>query len=106
MQPTCKPGSVFRRIGTSAIYLDLSSPTSSCSPPPGIGRAALKAGVHDLTTHQAYSPVCRHTDGELLPRLFTLTAPKRGGRSLLRCFALANNFPLGSMAPCVARTFL
>lgn len=44
--------------------------------------------------------------GRLLPHLFTLIPPKRDGSFLLRYSALANSFPLGNMALCVARTFL
>ena len=44
--------------------------------------------------------------GEPLPHLFTLAPPKRGGYFLLRYYTLADIFPLGSMALCVARTFL
>jgi hypothetical protein len=47
------------------------------------------------------------TPGELLPHLFTLTPTQgRGGCFLLRLSALTDSFPLGSMALCVARTFL
>ena len=49
--------------------------------------------------------VTTHT-GELLPHLFTLIPPRRDGYFLLRYSALANSFPLGNMALCVARTFL
>jgi len=49
--------------------------------------------------------VATHT-GELLPHLFTLTPINRSGYFLLRYSALANSFPLGSMALYVARTFL
>lgn len=44
--------------------------------------------------------------GELLPHLFALTEPKPGGYFLLHYYTLASIFPLGSMAPCIARTFL
>lgn len=50
-------------------------------------------------------PITRET-GELLPRLFTLIQPKPDGYFLLRYNELSPIFPLGSMAPCVARTFL
>ena len=43
--------------------------------------------------------------GGLLPHLFTLTT-NGGGCFLSRYSTLANGFPLGNMALCVARTFL
>lgn len=50
-------------------------------------------------------PVTRNA-GELLPHLLTLTTPWHGGLSLLHSPTVTDPFPLGSMAPCVARTFL
>jgi len=44
--------------------------------------------------------------GKLLPHLFTLTTSRHGGCFLLRYSTLADSFPLGRMALCVARTFL
>jgi len=46
--------------------------------------------------------------GELLPHLFTLLPGASTGKGyfLLHCYTLADIFPLGSMALCVARTFL
>jgi len=49
--------------------------------------------------------VATHT-GELLPHLFTLTPINRSGFFLLRYSTFTDSFPLGSMALCVARTFL
>ena len=47
------------------------------------------------------------TPGELLPRLFTLTAQRADGGCFLSHYStLANGFPLGNMMLCVARTFL
>lgn len=44
--------------------------------------------------------------GELLPHLFTLIRQLPDGYFLLHYYTLAGIFPLGSMAPCIARTFL
>jgi len=46
--------------------------------------------------------------GELLPHLFTLShdVSVTGGYFLLHYYTLADIYPLGSMALCVARTFL
>lgn len=45
--------------------------------------------------------------GELLPHLFTLiTTRGHDGYFLLRCYTLADIFPLGSMELFVVRTFL
>ena len=74
--------------------------------PPDIGRAILHVGIHDLSTHQAYSLLYYDRSGELLPHLFTLTCLSAGGYFLLRYSALTNSFPLRRMALCVARTFL
>jgi hypothetical protein len=46
------------------------------------------------------------TAGGLLPRLFTLIRQLADGCFLLRCYPLSKIFLLGSLAPCVARTFL
>ena len=44
--------------------------------------------------------------GELLPHLFTLTSTSGGGNFLSHYSTVADSFPLGNMALCVARTFL
>ena len=60
----------------------------------------------------ALQPVRRTADdvttitGVLLPRLFTRFRQLADGYFLLRCYPLSKIFPLGSTAPCVARTFL
>ena len=48
----------------------------------------------------------RYPRGGLLPRLFTLTSHKGGGRSLLRYYTLTDIKSLACVALCVARTFL
>jgi len=58
----------------SIIYLDLTSPLNSSSPPPGIGRVALRAPVY--MTLQPLSCTASHIairTGKLLPYLLTLT---------------------------------
>ena len=55
----------------------------------------------------AATPVAGNAGG-LLPRLFTLALPQ-GGRAVVFCHIhrnVATTFPLESMMPCVARTFL
>ena len=83
------------------------SPLASSDLPPGIGRAALHAPVYMILQPMrcTASGIATGTGG-LLPHLFTLT-PETG--AVIFCyisFALTSNFPLGSMALCVARTFL
>jgi len=57
-------------------------------------------------------PACHVTiaSRELLPHVFTLAPPKRGGYFLWHLLLpdnyLPDTLPFGSMAPCVARTFL
>ncbi len=46
------------------------------------------------------------TTGALLPHLFTRFRQMTDGYFLLRYYPLSKIFPLGSTAPCVARTFL
>lgn len=66
------------------IYLDFTLLQSSIDLPLGIGRAVLHAPIY-----MVFQPIrctarrCRHSAGELLPRLFTLTLPKYGGYFLL-----------------------
>jgi len=64
-------------------------------------------GIYLVLQHMrcTAAPVTRST-GELLPHLFTLTTPKRDGYFLLHYYKLSPVFQLGSMLPCVARTFL
>jgi len=49
------------RTGTQAAY------------PPTSGEQPYRVGIHGLATRKPYSFLCRHKNGELLPRLFTLT---------------------------------
>jgi len=67
-QLACKPDSVrfwFLRKKlkpVSIIYLGPVSLPCSYDPPPGIGRAALFAGIHGLSTHKVYGSGCYHQD--------------------------------------------
>jgi len=118
-QRACKPGSVSRRNGTSIIYLDLPSPVSSSSLPlstiPQTWKTRTGNSVPDLSGLEIYmalqpmrrtAPDITARTGGLLPRLFTLIPTNRDGYFLLHCYTLSDIFPLGSMAPFVARTFL
>ncbi len=66
LQLVCKPASVqFRFLRKNIkpfpiIYLVLSSLAGSYDLPPGVGRAALNAGIHDLSTHELYGFPCYH----------------------------------------------
>lgn len=75
-----------------------------------LGRATLVASVYMTLQPIGCTAACIATHpGELLPHLFTITAGERvlrGCHSLLHLPTLADSFPLGSMALCVARTFL
>ena len=75
-----------------------------------LGRATLVASVYMTLQPIGCTAACIAThSGELLPHLFTITAGERvlrGCHSLLHLPTLADSFPLGSMALCVARTFL
>jgi len=68
LQLACKPDSVrfwFLRKNlkpVSIIYLGTVSLSCSYDLPPGIGRAALFAGIHGLSTHKVYGSVCCHPD--------------------------------------------
>ena len=85
-----------------------------CSLPPGNGRVSPL-----LPVYLVFQPIRLAITGiaamrrELLPRVFTLTCS--GTAPCLRrryffcgaiCCPLRDTFPLGSMGPCVARTFL
>jgi len=89
---------VSRVLLSSVIYLDLPSPANSerFTPRHRTGSPTC-AGVHNLSTHQSYCPLHSCRGGRLLPCLFTLTGIEVGGRFLLRCFAIADIFPLGRM---------
>lgn len=75
-----------------------------------LGRATLVASVYMTLQPIGCTAACIAThSGELLPHLFTITAGDRvlrGCHSLLHLPTLTDSFPLGSMALCVARTFL
>ena len=93
-QPADKPGSVpgagWRRV--SAIYLILPSPASSSGLPLSIGRAALHTLIYmTLQPIRRTAPLVAKRDGELLPRLFTLT----GGSPLRRFFSVTLLKPCG-----------
>ena len=109
---TCKPGSVA--VKRSIIYLGRRSPDASINLPPGNGRVSPL-----LPVYLVFQPIRLAITGiaamrrELLPRVFTLTCS--GTAPCLRrryffcgaiCCPLRDTFPLGSMGPCVARTFL
>gem|GEM_PF-2211479 len=51
---------VSRVLSGSIIYLVAPSLTRSYDLPPGIGRAALSAGIHGLSTHGVYGFPCCH----------------------------------------------
>jgi len=103
----------------SAIDLGRMSPSASCSlPPAGLVPKNLSEAGSFLpfgpAVYLALQPMrCTAASvatgtGGLLPRLFTLIpAPKdRNGYFLLHDCELSPAFPLGNMAPYVARTFL
>ncbi len=75
--PDCKPGSVFDSHLSRRIVAD------ALKPPPRrrSGRPYVSSTV--LLRIEFTAPQCSHAAGELLPRLSTLTPPKRGGISLL-----------------------
>lgn len=112
----CKPGPVPCRSKVSIIYLRRRSPAASSSLPSTIlpegkpERAALcpEEPVVYLALQRmrrTAAGVATSTGGHL-PHLFTLTPASRGGYFLLRYCELSPTFPLGSMLPYVARTFL
>lgn len=94
------------RCGAPVIYLRRRSPAASSNLPPDIGRATLNC---------RYTRSCNPSDvrpATSLPPRWALTPPfhpyrpKDGGCFLSHCSAIADSFPLGNMALCVARTFL
>ena len=66
LQPACKPDSVRFNLllkeaeTVSIIYLVPTSLSGSHDLPPDIGRAALSAGIHGLSTHDVYGFLCHH----------------------------------------------
>ncbi len=105
-QSTCKPGSVCNRNCNSVIYLDCQSLDSSIDLPLGIGRAALKHRYTWPFNPRFARPVRRRN------RRCALTTPSHPYHNKLwrlfssATYTLADIFPLGSLVPCVARTFL
>ena len=102
----------------SVIDLGRMSPSASCSLPPARMVPENRSGAGSplpfgLAVYLALQPMRCTADrvatitGGLLPRLFTLIPTQgRDGHSLLHDCELSPAFPLGSMAPFVARTFL
>ena len=94
----------------SAINLDPVSQLGSINLPLDIGRVTLNQDESQSSIYMILQPMGRtatsycYECGELLPRLFTLTLA--GGHSLLRYLNIAAHWPLTSMVPCAARTFL
>jgi len=52
--------------------------------PPASDEPSYNAGIHDLSTHQAYNLLYHDRSGELLPRLFTLTTQRM---AVIFCYA-------------------
>ena len=105
-QRTCKPGSV-PPCG-SVCHLSRPSVTCRLERPTPRHRAGSPtyAGVHGLATHEMYGPPVSPSERWALTPPFH---PYLFAQAVIFCymvFALADNFPLGSMVPCVARTFL
>ena len=101
--------------GISIIYLGLMSPPTSCDLPLTTAFAPARAAlypegnrdIHGLTTHQTHG--CRRYRKHrwaLAPPFHPYPNRSPGGYFLFRYYTLADIFPLGRMAPCVARTFL
>lgn len=113
MQPVCKPGSVkfhasarecrtlFHHLSCRAIAGTVIRPTPR-----------HRASNPQSPVYMVFQPIrctasCVATGtSELLPHLFTLIPDIRDGYFLLHFYTLADIFRLGSMALCVARTFL
>ena len=74
-------GPVSRVLSRTTICLDLPLPTGSSHLPGTAGPAVCPSTV--LLRIEFTASPCLHGTGELLPRLSTLTPPKRGGISLL-----------------------
>ena len=91
----------------SAIYLEQVSPLASIDLPSNIERATLIALVYMVfqSIRRTASYVAIGTVSSYLA-FSPLPQQNCGGYFLLRYSALADSFPLGNMALCVARTFL
>ena len=106
-----------RKDGAAAIYPRATSPPRSIVLPSGVPRKA-RAGSPPTPVYMNFQPPMRtaraspHGRWALTPPSHPCRRPSRrsgkdrGGCFLLRLFALADNFPLRSGAPCAARTFL
>ncbi len=110
-QQSCKPGSVSVHHGSLSFIWTCRHRQVLTAYPPGSGGQPSIPGIFGLSTHKVYprrmsphSVVSPYLTFSPLPRL------RRDGyflwHSLLNCGFPQSTFPLGSMAPCVARTFL
>ena len=119
-QRDCKPGSVLRVLpkrsdAVPAIYLRRRSHVvsivlpSGSDGPPSLALAASEdrsrrvAGLRELSTSGVHSP---RVATRLVGSYPTFSPLPFGGFFLLHVQAIADFYPLGSGAPCVARTFL
>ena len=111
-----KPQPVSRvlSLARSIIYLGRQSPAVSINLPPGNGRVSPWLPVY-LVFQPIRLAITRIAASrrELLPRVFTLTCSgtvpcyrRRYFFCGALCCPLRDTFLLGSMGPCVARTFL
>lgn len=108
---TCKPGYVSYSIGIICLSFISTAgcPAAPAAYPPALHRADAWHPVYSALQLMARTAaMVTHSAGGLLHHLLTLTLRSypQGGHSLLRLPTVANPFPLGSMMPCVARTFL
>ena len=113
----CKPGSVPPQTAVPIIYLGRRSPAASICLPPGKQGTGNTPPIKGFPVYAAFHPV-RFTQPAVSPRRrWALTPPfhpyripRRGGYFLLHCLSRGphapRSFPLGSTAPCGARTFL
>ena len=127
MSGCCTSRAIMLRLQSrSVIYLTAVSPRSRLSPPsggssslpPGKGEQPLNAGILGFATHKACGMPCRHSIRWALTPPFhpyshpfphnrvIVEAVGGSGRFLSRYSAVADSFPLESMALYVARTFL
>lgn len=103
-----KPGSVPMRVtphGCLSLVYDMGHPMPLSIYPSTSDEQPYCVGIHDLSTHDAYC------DTVSLPVRWALTPPFHPyspRTAVLFCYANMPHdiFPLGSMALCVAQTFL